>query len=89
MSNCYERQQNCDCIAFEIPWWHNLMAATSSWILLTGFLILPSAFASLKTLKNTTIEKVNDFTEKIPSWTIASLCYIIGFIGTLWLWHKN
>jgi hypothetical protein len=79
--------------AYEVPWWWNLAAAMSSWILLAGFLVLPGAFTSLAKLQLNT--NTNNVVYKLTQQHMLlgfgiSFC-VLGFLGTgvLWLRYRS
>lgn len=74
---------------------YNLYASFSTWILLAGFIILPSTFTSLSTLnENPTISSsqvasaVLKEVKNVPLLYLAAFCSGIGSVGMLWLWYK-
>ncbi|KAM4061615.1 hypothetical protein HRG_013249 [Hirsutella rhossiliensis] len=64
-----------------------------SWLLLAGYLVFPSTFASLR--KSSVLEKagaighsVDSLARDVPLTVFASLFCLSSTIGLLWLWWK-
>ena len=78
------------CESYEVPWWYNLAAAVSSWILLAGFLVLPGAFTSLERLQisaeaGNVVHKVSQQGALLG---VAIFFCACGLAGTIGLWVK-
>ncbi|KAF8463964.1 hypothetical protein DFH94DRAFT_825221 [Russula ochroleuca] len=73
---------------------YNFMAQVFLWILLAGFLVLPSTFPNIQTIvkDSTTLTKVVHTVRNVPLLVIAFTLCGIGTFGLclLWLkwWHK-
>jgi hypothetical protein len=76
--------------ANEIPTRCNILAALFSWLILTGYVVFPGTFTSLKnshTLGNSKGGKiVQDTIQNVPLLPLAVLCCVAGISGTYWLW---
>jgi hypothetical protein len=73
-----------------IPLLHSILAAASTWLLLAGFVILPTAFESLNTAKlSGTSETIYNSVHHVPILVLASISSSFGVIGMLFVWLKN
>ncbi|KAM4062526.1 DUF1421 multi-domain protein [Hirsutella rhossiliensis] len=75
------------------PLKYNIAASALSWLLLAGYLVFPSTFASLR--KSSVLEKagaighsVDSLARDVPLTVFASLFCLSSTIGLLWLWWK-
>ncbi|TGO06777.1 hypothetical protein BTUL_0564g00010 [Botrytis tulipae] len=75
-----------------IPTIYNLLASAMTWILLAGYLVLPSTFTSLQ--KSTTMAEeageagavVLRAYQNLPLLWVAAIFCVIGASGMAWLW---
>ncbi len=83
----------------KIPRLHNILAAFFGWLMLAGFVILPSTFTGLQPLvvsrliqgSATGTEPLSSVTS-LPLLVAASACVVLGAAGLLWLslrWRRN
>lgn len=72
--------------------WYNFFAALFAWLTLAGYVVFPNTFTSLKA--STTLGEsqggkiVQKAVQNIPLVPVAAFCYIVGTVGTFWLWRK-
>ncbi|KJZ70592.1 hypothetical protein HIM_10021 [Hirsutella minnesotensis 3608] len=76
------------------PLRYNLAASALSWLLLAGYLVFPSTFASLR--KSTMLDQagtiahsVDNLGRDVPLAVFASLFCLSSTLGLLWLWWKR
>ncbi|TQW01636.1 hypothetical protein IF2G_10833 [Cordyceps javanica] len=79
--NCQHDELILDC--YDVPWKYPLQASIASWMLLAGYLVLPSAFNSMKKSSIKMVGQAADLLEKnVPLlWLAGCLCGI----STLWI----
>lgn len=79
----------------DIPTWHNFLAIISSWLLLGGYVVLPSTFTSIynsEALKERVDKVVSNAVNNLPLLVVGGVCCLIGAFSVLrlsWLWRKN
>lgn len=81
-----------------VPWYHNIGAAFCCWILLAGYLIVPTTFTSLRRLEmlesasSASHPLVIGLIQNPPLVAIASVFFISGASVLIWLgwtWRRN
>ncbi|KAK1487650.1 hypothetical protein CABS01_17167 [Colletotrichum abscissum] len=76
----------------EIDWWWSLLAKIFSWLLLAGYIVFPSTFASLK--RSQVLESMGKVGQTVSYWVndcliaLASVLSGVASIGLAWLWFK-
>ncbi|KAL0929582.1 PHO85 cyclin-1 [Colletotrichum truncatum] len=76
----------------DIDWWWSLLAKIFSWLLLAGYIVFPSTFASLQRSK--TLESIGKVGHIVSGWvndfliSIASILSGGASIGLAYLWFK-
>jgi hypothetical protein len=79
----------------DIPMWHNFLAIISSWLLLGGYMVLPSTFTSIRNstaFKEGAGKVVPKAVNNLPLLVVGGVCCLIGASSMLrlsWLWRKN
>jgi hypothetical protein len=73
-----------------IPLIHSILASASTWLLLAGFVILPTAFETLDSAKlSGTSQTIYRSVHHVPILILASISSIFGVLGMLFVWLKN
>ncbi|KAH9231817.1 hypothetical protein K456DRAFT_38016 [Colletotrichum gloeosporioides 23] len=76
----------------EIDWWWSLLAKVFSWLLLAGYIVFPSTFASLR--RSQVLENTGGVGQAVSEWVndcliaLASVLSGVASIGLAWLWFK-
>ncbi|KAH9205822.1 hypothetical protein DL95DRAFT_316799, partial [Leptodontidium sp. 2 PMI_412] len=73
---------------------HNVLASLFTWLLLTGYVILPSAFTSIRNSR--VLSKEASATGKVvvkvaqiwPVLTVTLICCVRGALRMCWLWLR-
>jgi hypothetical protein len=73
-----------------VPFIYNILSCIFHWIILAGFLVLPTSFPNLQKLAENTgkIDNVFKDARNIPVLVIGLVCCGIGAIGLLILWLR-
>ncbi|UQC75186.1 uncharacterized protein CLUP02_01839 [Colletotrichum lupini] len=77
----------------EIDWWWSLLAKIFSWLLLAGYIVFPSTFASLR--RSQVLESMGKVGHAVSDWVndcliaLASMLSGVASIGLAWLWCKR
>jgi hypothetical protein len=66
-----------------IPTLHNILAASFTWLLLAGYLVLPATFAHQTSKAGKLVLRAYQY---LPLLWIAAVLCAIGAIGMGWLW---
>jgi hypothetical protein len=75
--------------AYEVHWGYNAAAASFSWLLLAGFIVLPKTVKSLRLSQDSQASRAaRELTHDVPLLCLSSVCCLIGLLGTLWLWRR-
>nr|XP_036584424.1 PHO85 cyclin-1 [Colletotrichum truncatum]KAF6793942.1 PHO85 cyclin-1 [Colletotrichum truncatum] len=75
-----------------IDWWWSLLAKIFSWLLLAGYIVFPSTFASLR--RSQVLESMGRVGQAVSDWAndcliaLASVLSGVASIGLAWLWFK-
>jgi hypothetical protein len=73
-----------------IPLLHSILASVSTWLLLAGFVILPTAFDKVDTSKlSGTSQTIYKSVHHVPILILASISLIFGILGMCFVWLKN
>ncbi|RMZ92314.1 hypothetical protein DV736_g444, partial [Chaetothyriales sp. CBS 134916] len=82
----------------QIPRSHNILVATCTWILLAGFLVVPSTFTSFKNSaafknaddddSNTVAHAIVHSIANIGLLWVSGACCIVGGLGCLFMWFR-
>ncbi|KAF4486675.1 hypothetical protein CGGC5_v005975 [Colletotrichum fructicola Nara gc5] len=76
----------------EIDWWWSLLAKAFSWLLLAGYIVFPSTFASLR--RSQVLENMGSVGQAVSDWVndcliaLASVLSGVASIGLAWLWFR-
>ncbi|KAF4475617.1 hypothetical protein CGGC5_v005805 [Colletotrichum fructicola Nara gc5] len=76
----------------EIDWWWSLLAKVFSWLLLAGYIVFPSTFASLR--RSQVLEDMGSVGQAVSDWVndcliaLASVLSGVASIGLAWLWFR-